>query len=543
MSSRQETKEERERRRAEKSRKVQQHRAGILQKVNKGAAGTSSQTTATGGATSSSQAGLSKLHKREEDFLCPVHFDNTLPELPAEQKYVAYPFDEDFITAYDILHGLSSETNQPRIYHPEPDLDIVIPLIDPETYTIPSHPVPLSSLHPLDADIISNNYARPAVRRTDSTIDHAKVEWLMLSQHLHNDLYDAVYKHGDMVANQAAHIAKKQNELKQKVIAGGTRQERIENSFNVCKSNDIPLVHPSNPKLEPVKVWDVLPIPDAGGIEYIAVNFDADPDDISERKLRKLPTLSPGVRHQRLTHGLLKAVNGQDVDMRDRMTTTQLLLPLAEDMANLSIRDTTAAASTGDKTDSFTNTGTDGGLAAVPLRYEIIRDYSMFVDSGEKIESVGIGTVGGGEENFAFVWDDIQGCVYYAPVKKRATITRLKARFDATSTTHVDAVVHRRTLRPEELDQLEEWRAKIDENDPSETLEKIQERRQARLAAIRTAANTQKHHQGSQGSSQSFGSQNSMDIDSNGTHALNSSRANNSRDNMNEDIGFDVEED
>ena len=530
MSLRQETKEERDRRRAEKSRKVQQHRAGILQKVKSGTSGGTGTTSTTSG-TSASQAGLSKLHKREEDFLCPVQFDNTLPELPDEQKYVAYPFDEDFLTAYDILHGFSSETNQPRIYYPEPDLDIGISLIDPETYTIPSTPVPASSLHPLDADITNSIYARPAVKRTDTTIDHAKVEWLMLSQHLHNDLYDAVYKHGDIIAYQANHLAKKQQELKQKVAAGGTRQERIENSFTVCKDEEIPLVHPNNPKLEPVKVWDVLPIPDAGGIEYVAVNFDADPDDITERKLRKLSTLTPGIRNTRLTHSLLRTPNGQSVDMRDRMTTTQLLLPLADDMANLNLHDTDTPS-----TDTYTNTTKDNGLNTPPLRYEIIRDYSMFVDLGEKIESVGIGTVGGGEENYAFVWDDVQGCVYYVPVKKRATLTRLKARSDTSSTTHVDAVVHRRTLRPEEVDHLAEWRAKIDEPDPTETLEKISERRQARLAVLRSnQANN--HHQHNQHNSQNNNSQNSMD----GSHF--NTQHSNTGDNMNEDIGFDVEED
>ncbi len=104
-----ETKEERERRRAEKARKVGQHRAEILRRVN-------------------AQQGRSKLHKRE-DFVCPVRFDNTLPEVPVEPKYIAFPFDEDFLYAYDILNGVSSESAAPRAFHPEPDLGVGINLL------------------------------------------------------------------------------------------------------------------------------------------------------------------------------------------------------------------------------------------------------------------------------------------------------------------------------------------------------------------------------------------------------------------------------
>ena len=59
-SARPETKEERDRRRSEKSRKVEAHRQDILRRVNKQAA-----------------AGLTKLHKRE-DFIINVEVAQTI---------------------------------------------------------------------------------------------------------------------------------------------------------------------------------------------------------------------------------------------------------------------------------------------------------------------------------------------------------------------------------------------------------------------------------------------------------------------------------
>jgi hypothetical protein len=469
-----ETREERERRHKERAQKVQSHRAGILRK---GADGKPAPVTSSGsGAASSSSSsaeGLRKLHKKG-DFICPIRFENTLPDLPVEQKYVAFPFDEDFITAYDPLTGVSSETagGQVRAYHPEPDLDMGIPLIDPDTYTIPSA-AERPPAHPLDAEITSAEYSRPAARRSDVGFDAGKVEWLMLSQHLHNDLYDAVYKHGDLVATQAMHLQRKKAHIES--MYKGSRRERIEASFAAC-ADDAVVLHPTNPTLQPARVWDLLPHPEAGGVEFVAVTFDADPDDAPERKLRKLPGLTPGQKRARVEHALIRTPATQAVALAERTVMAHLLLPVPEDME--------AALAT-----SKGAAGAGGGGG--PVRMEAVRDYAMHVELGERGHGpgVGVGAVGVGEEILACTWDDVRGVVYFMPMKKRAQLVRTQSRVGASgANTGADVVVHRRPLRPEEEDQMEEWRAKVDEADPRPVLEEIHQRKKARIEAAKEKA-------------------------------------------------------
>jgi hypothetical protein len=78
-----ETQEERALRRAEKQRVVQAHRAKILQQK-------------------SAEARLERLHRRE-DVVTAVRFENTLPELPIEARFLALPLDDDAVTALDVL--------------------------------------------------------------------------------------------------------------------------------------------------------------------------------------------------------------------------------------------------------------------------------------------------------------------------------------------------------------------------------------------------------------------------------------------------------
>lgn len=428
-----ETREERERRRAEKLRKVGQHRAQILKRAN-------------------AQQGRSRLHKRE-DFVCPVRFENTLPEVPVEAKNLAYPFDEDILYAYDLLNGVSSESAAPRAFHPEPDLGVGINLIDPLAYTIPSEKE-RGKLHPLDAVATSSEFARPAARKVEA-VDSSRVEWLLLSQHLHNDLYDAVYKHGDSVAVQQKDLDRKKAALAR--MYGGSREERIAKSFEACGPEAV-LRHPTNAGLQPVAVWELLPDPDRWGLPYVAVTFDADPDDATARKSRKLAPLAPPVKRARLEHSLIRAHPHQAVSTRDSSTVVNFMLPEAEEVDPASH---------------------PGGATAEPLHVSVKRDYSMVV---EKLEP------GAGDELLAFVWDDATSTVSFAPIDMRASLTRVKAREEHSGEGGgATAAVHRRGLTPEEADDLELKRVHIEQANPAPRLLELRERKEQREAAARAA--------------------------------------------------------
>lgn len=233
-----ETAEERLRRHAEKKSKVRAHRTEILQRVNQ-------------------QKGRQELHKRE-DFISAVRFDNTLPPVPLDPKSLEYPFDEDLVTGYDVLNGISSEAGLLHQLHTEPDMGIAVNLIDPAVYMGPP-PGERPPLHEADAFITSADFAKPATRKVEAMKEEA-VDWMMRTTYMHLDLYDSVYKHADPTAVAEAALKARRAQL-EKAFAG-SRKDRIEASFRAVGGDSGVLVHPTNRGLQPKRVWEVLPDPD-----------------------------------------------------------------------------------------------------------------------------------------------------------------------------------------------------------------------------------------------------------------------------------------
>ena len=246
--------------------KVAKHRQATLSVVNRPAQSS----------LAAQHSATARLHK-EEALLCPVALSAALPELPVEQRFVSFPFDEDFHTAFDQLHGVSAEAAAPRLLHPEPDLGEGLALVNEQAYALPAAGA-APRLHPLDAAICDERLAQPPARRAGAdAVAPEKIEWLMNSQHLHNDLYDAVYKHGDVVETQRKHLEKKREQIAGQLAARGSRKQRIEASF---RSGDAAVPpHPTMPKLAAVRTWELLPDPGAGGLHLCAVSFDADPGE------------------------------------------------------------------------------------------------------------------------------------------------------------------------------------------------------------------------------------------------------------------------
>jgi RNA polymerase II-associated factor 1 len=243
-----ETDADRVRRRAEKQRRVGEHRQAILQKVNP-------------------QQARVKLHKKE-DLICPVEFTNTLPALPLDPKLMIFPFDDDFLTAFDVTNGVSADAAVPFELHSQANLGLQINLIDPAAYDAP----PASArppLDPADAEIMSEAYAKPATRGGAGGLpdeERLSVEWLMQSSLMHLDLFDSVYKHADVNETANASLASKKAAMDN--AYSGSRADRIAVSF---AARDEPLRHPVRPDLAPRRVWEVLPDATRSAVGYVQV--------------------------------------------------------------------------------------------------------------------------------------------------------------------------------------------------------------------------------------------------------------------------------
>jgi RNA polymerase II-associated factor 1 len=245
-----ETDADRARRRAEKQRRVGEHRQAILSKVNP-------------------QQARVKLHKKE-DLICPVEFTNTLPSLPLDPKLMIYPFDDDFLTAFDVMNGVSADAAVPYELYSQANLGLQMNLIDPAAYEAPAASA-RPPLDPADAEIMSEAYAKPAAVRDSGGLpkeEHLSVEWLMQSSLMHLDLFDSVYKHADVNATANASLASKKAAMDH--AYRGSRADRIAASF-AAVAQDVTLRHPARHELEPRRVWEVLPDGARAAISYVQV--------------------------------------------------------------------------------------------------------------------------------------------------------------------------------------------------------------------------------------------------------------------------------
>lgn len=435
-----ETREERDRRRAEKARKVSHYRSEILARV-------------------AAQKSIGKII-HADSLVAPLQYENVLPELPIDQKYMVYPFEEEMVYAYDILNGVSGENIEPREYHAEPDLGYGINLIDYTTYTIPEGEPAV--LDPIDAEICSDEFAGPALHGSNA-IDLSKVEWMMLSTQLYHDPYENVYKHTSASAMEAMHQEEKQR--KQKKAKGAMPLvERIAKSFDFV-SPDAPLVHPINKNLTPVRAWDVYVDSERIGGSYSTVSFDTNPSDHPNAGIKPLTGQDLLSNRERLVHAIIRTAP-KDVQNTQDASIVQLLMPSDSEMA---------------KQKKGSTAETSG------IEYRHIRDYSLAI---ERLDA----HLHNGDETFAVMWDDENAIATLVPVLSRIHASRFNVQNQSQSTglftdaqekVNMDVLVKYRALTPDEKDVFTSAQCMYEEIDPKETREIILERRVKRSIAMK----------------------------------------------------------
>ena len=484
-----ETAEERNRRREEKVQRVGAHRAQILQKVN--------------------AQKERKVSTVREEFICPIEYDNTLPELPVEAKYMAYPFDEDLLTAYDVLHGVSTELTVPHVLHAEPGLGLRLNMVDPAAFIAP--PASSEMLDPMDEYITSSDFAKPASRtakRDASAAATPNVEWMVRPNLMHLDLYNSVYKHADTAETMKSGAMRAQ--AAREALLSGARRIRIDAGF-AAVSGAAELKHPTNSNLRAERVWQVLPDPDRTAVHYVHATFDGDPDDTEDRRLRGDPTLTANAKRVRLDHAVIRMPTDHPVAAREGSVVAQFLLPGPEDVPSLIASSTAAAIDSGAASASSLSTAASGDPL---LHLSAIRDYHLVAEELGNAGTSGSRTAAaakpgrnmqrmGGEEYLVLFWDDQNAVVTFAPVRARATMTAIQAHASAASSSSssssaageaggsggvITAVIARRPLLPEEVDAAELGRASVDSEDPAARRAAIlAARRKARVAAASTA--------------------------------------------------------
>jgi len=227
------------------------------------------------------QAAKSKQQKRKSiikssEFLCDLKFGNSLPGIPFEPKFLAYPFPKDRFKKYQ-AHSL--EKSFKYSIHPEPDLGIEIDLIDPECYTVP-HPQP--ELPAEDERLLAME--EPGVKPANAGKKRGRnlseirpdVPWLRKTIYIENNLYMQVHAFGSDAQFKEQQKADIQAQIKSRETSKQDRTASIRKSFVVCNGKQA-LMHPTNPKLTATEVMPILPDMDRWPVQFTLVAFDEEP--------------------------------------------------------------------------------------------------------------------------------------------------------------------------------------------------------------------------------------------------------------------------
>ena len=109
---------------------------------------------------------------RRTDLICRVKYCNTLPDIPFDPKFIAYPFDTQRFISYNPT-GL--ERNYKYELLTEHDLGVTIDLINPDAYTLADYERP--AMDPADEKLLEED--NTAVTNTKRSVQHGiALSWM-----------------------------------------------------------------------------------------------------------------------------------------------------------------------------------------------------------------------------------------------------------------------------------------------------------------------------------------------------------------------------
>jgi hypothetical protein len=193
--------------------------------------------------------------RRNQDYICPIRFHNPLPQVPSEQRLLAYPFAPDKFIKYQLT---SLEAEYQHRLLTTLDMGLQIDLINPEVYIKGKG----EGIQPEDEELFENPRKEAPVLREKKR--KGTGNYLRKSR---------LPNFGPM----AAHPEPK------------AKPTPAEDELDLDPSSLIPkildsfapqaLVHPLKPDLKPAKVYSVLPDMSSIHREFTLLSFDEDPLD------------------------------------------------------------------------------------------------------------------------------------------------------------------------------------------------------------------------------------------------------------------------
>ncbi|KAK2912345.1 RNA polymerase II-associated factor 1 homolog isoform X1 [Channa argus] len=349
--------------------------------------------------------------------VCRVKYCNSLPDIPFDPKFIAYPFDQHRFVQYK---ATSLEKQHKHELLTEPDLGVTIDLINPDTYRID----PNILLDPADEKLLEEDIQAPSSSKRSQ--QHAKVvPWMRKTEYISTEFN----RYG--VSNEKVEVkigvSVKQQFTEEEIYKDRDSQiSAIEKTFEDAQKSISQ--HYSKPRVTPVEILPVFPDFKMWINPCAQVIFDSDPapKDISA-------PAGVEMMSQAMIRGMMDEEGNQFV---------AYFLP-NEDTLRKRKRDF------------------EEGVDYMPedlYDYKIAREYNWNVKNKASK---------GYEENYFFIFRDGDG-VYYNELETRVRLSKRRAKAGAQSTTNAVLVCKHRDMNEKELEAQEARKAQLENHEPED---------------------------------------------------------------------------
>lgn len=186
--------------------------------------------------------------EKRSELVCRVKYNNTLPDIPFDPKFITYPFESNRFIQY-------KPTSLERTYKydmlTEHDLGVTIDLINPETYKLSPNIYADSEDERLLEEEISTLHDSRRSRHHNTS-----VSWLRKTEYIsteYNRFTQKSDKHETKVGFKLKQIMREEDLYKDR----DSQIKAIEKTFENAKSNIAK--HYSKPGVTPVEILPVFP--------------------------------------------------------------------------------------------------------------------------------------------------------------------------------------------------------------------------------------------------------------------------------------------
>lgn len=204
--------------------------------------------------------------EKRSELVCRVKYNNTLPDIPFDPKFITYPFESNRFIQY-------KPTSLERTYKydmlTEHDLGVTIDLINPDTYKTNLNPYADSEDERLLEEEMNTLHDSRRSRHHNTS-----VSWLRKTEYIsteYNRFTQKADKHETKVGFKLKQIMKDEDLYKDR----DSQIKAIEKTFH---NATVPITkHYSKPGVTPVEVLPVFPDFDLWKHPFAQVIFDSDP--------------------------------------------------------------------------------------------------------------------------------------------------------------------------------------------------------------------------------------------------------------------------